>query len=66
LRVRGLKVDVDDVETLRVEREGLKAVRRRCREVDVLRSGVKDWKRFWRWGEDIFEVVGWLVVVWWG
>jgi hypothetical protein len=46
LRVKGLKVDVEEVETLRVERLGLNAVRRR-------RMGVKDWKRFWRWGEDI-------------
>jgi hypothetical protein len=44
---------VEDEDTLRMERLGLKAVRRRRREVDEERRGVKDWKRLVRLEEDI-------------
>jgi hypothetical protein len=48
----------DEGETLRWERLGLKAVRRRRSEVDEERRGVKDWKRLVRLGEVILELVG--------
>jgi hypothetical protein len=63
LRVSGENVDVEEDETERIDRLGLKAVRRRRREVDaeVVRSGVKDWKRFWRVGEDMVIELGIVV-----
>jgi hypothetical protein len=70
LRVSGevvLEVRMDEGEAERSElRVGLKAVLRRRREPDVLRRGVKDWKRLVRLGEGIFvggEVVVVVVVV---
>jgi hypothetical protein len=62
LRVRGdvvLVVKMDEGEAERRElRVGLKAVLRRRREPDVLRRGVKDWKRLVRLGEGILVAVG--------
>jgi hypothetical protein len=62
-----LEVRMDEGEAERSElRVGLKAVLRRRREPDVLRRGVKDWKRLVRLGEGIFvggEVVVVVVVV---
>jgi hypothetical protein len=58
LRVRGdmvLVVKMEEGDAERSElRVGLKAVLRRRREPDVLRRGVKDWKRLVRLGEGIF------------
>lgn len=60
LRVRGSVVDVvimEEGEAERIElRVGLKAVLRRRREPDVLRRGVKDWKRLVRVDEGILVV----------
>jgi hypothetical protein len=54
---------VEELEMLRCEEEGEKAVRRRRRDVPVeLRRGVKDWKRFVRVVECILAalvVFGW-------
>jgi len=48
---------MDDGEAERIElRVGLKAVLRRRRDPDVLRRGVKDWKRLVRLGEGILAV----------
>ena len=48
---------MDDGEAERIElRFGLKAVLRRRRDPDVLRRGVKDWKRLVRLGEGILTV----------
>ena len=48
---------IDDGEAERIElRFGLKAVLRRRRDPDVLRRGVKDWKRLVRLGEGILAV----------
>ena len=56
--MRGDVVDVEEEgEVERMERLGLKAVRRRRREVLEERRGVKDWKRFVRLGEGILAVV---------
>lgn len=54
---------VEEVDVERMDREGEKAVRRRRREVDGWRRGVKV-KRFVRVGECILggELVGWLKV----
>lgn len=55
-------------ETLRWDRLGEKAVRRRRREVLEVRSGVKDWKRFVRVesGEGILGLVCcWDGKRWW-
>jgi hypothetical protein len=57
LRVRGdvmddeLRMDEGDAERSEL-RVGLKAVLRRRREPEVLRRGVKDWKRLVRLGEE--------------
>jgi hypothetical protein len=59
LRVRGVVLEemMDDGEAERIElRFGLKAVLRRRRDPDVLRRGVKDWKRLVRLGEGILTV----------
>jgi len=60
LRVRGSVVDVvmmEEGDAERIElRVGLKAVLRRRREPDVLRRGVKDWKRLVRVDEGILVV----------
>ena len=56
LRVRGVVLEeiMDDGEAERIElRFGLNAVLRRRRDPDVLRRGVKDWKRLVRLGEGI-------------
>lgn len=46
-------LDREEGEAERMERRvGLNAVRRRRREPEVLRRGVKDWKRFVRLGEE--------------
>jgi len=60
LRVSGdvvLEVKMEEGDAERRElRVGLKAVLRRRREPDVLRRGVKDWKRLVRLGEGILTV----------
>jgi len=60
LRVRGEVVDVvmmEEGDAERIElRVGLKAVLRRRSEPDVLRRGVKDWKRLVRVDEGILVV----------
>jgi hypothetical protein len=63
--VRGLfALEIEMEEEEEMERLGLKAVRRRRREVPVEeRRGVKDWKRFVRVVECIFAVF-WLFVLW--
>jgi hypothetical protein len=57
VRVSGEVVPVE--EEGETERLDEKAVLRRRRETEVglERRGVKDWKRFWRVGEDILGVV---------
>lgn len=59
LRVRGVVLEevMDDGEAERIElRFGLNAVLSRRRDPDVLRRGVKDWKRLVRLGEGILAV----------
>jgi len=66
LRVSGdvvLEVKMEEGDAERRElRVGLKAVLRRRREPDVLRRGVKDWKRLVRLGEGILSGVEVVVV----
>lgn len=60
--MRGEVVESEEVEEReRMERVGEKAVRRRWREVVVVRRGVKDWKRFVRVVEGISSC-WWFVV----
>lgn len=66
LRVSGdvvLEVKTEEGDAERRElRVGLKAVLRRRREPDVLRRGVKDWKRLVRLGEGILGGGGYVEV----